>query len=453
LQRWRHTKATTRLSLALLAFGLIAFLPSCQDSDAGSEAESAQELHVVQVFAVAEIQAPRFARASGTLFGDERTTIAAKVTGRVLTVHKDLGDTARAGEPLITLDATDYLLIRDERSRAFQQSLAGLGLEALPEADFDVAALPAVERAGLEEENARARLERGRQLMADDPPIISEQDFADLQTAWEVTQSDVRIERLRAASGLAEAQRLDAQVRIAEQQIADAVHRAPAEESDPQRLYSLEERLVAVGDFVQAGDPLVRLVDPDPVKLRVNVPERLAGVIQQGQTAAATIEASPDKPFLGRVERVSPTVDERTRTYVVEIVIPNPLTDSSAAGRRLKPGTFATAEIQVGADAVLAVPATAVTTFAGVSKLFVVVDGRAEARGIVTGETIGELLEVRSGLAAGELVVVAPPAGLASGMPVTVVQGAVAATPPVGRVPRPGGAGSPIPGNSGSRGQ
>ena len=87
----------------------------------------------------------------------------------------------------------------------------------------------AVERARLQAENARARYERGRVLAERTPPLISVQDFADLKTAWEVAESNLRVERLDAEATLAEARTLQAQVRVAEQRVTDSVHRAPIE--------------------------------------------------------------------------------------------------------------------------------------------------------------------------------------------------------------------------------
>lgn len=352
----------------------------------------------------------RTVRATGTIFGDEQTTIAAKVSGRVLEVHVDFGDKALPGQPIVTIDPLDYELARDERTMAFQQALARLGLTELPGEDFDLASLPTIERARLEAENARVRYERGKRLADRNPPLISEQDFEDLRTTWEVAQSDLRVQELEAKAGLAEARVLDAQRRIAEQRVADTVHRAPEDVNAPNREYVVARRLVAVGDFVQVGTPLAELIDTNPVKLRATIPERMIGSVKIGQPASVRVE-SFDGTVQGVVTRISPAVSERTRTNMVEITIPN---DDHA----LKPGAFATAEIAIGTVTVVAVPHDAITTFAGVSKVYVVRDGKVEPVRIEMGDSQGEFVEVMQGLTGEERVVRRPPADLLPGTPV-----------------------------------
>lgn len=373
------------------------------------------------VTVAAPVDFPRRARVTGTLLGEEEMTVAAKVSGRVVEVLKDLGDPVAPGETLVRVDPTDYALAMDERARALTQALARLGLEALPASGFDVSQLPALVRARLQAENARARYERGKSLFEKKPPLISEQDFADLETAWKVAESNVRVERLTAESTLAEARTLEAQVRIARQRLEDATHRAPVREGAstgpdaPALRYGVAERRVSLGDFVQVGAPLYRLVDPDPIRMRAQAPERRLGGIRAGQRARVNVEAFSG-PFDGRVARVSPAVDVRTRAFVLEIHVANP-------DGRLKPGSFATADVEIGVERVLAVPESAVVTFAGVHKVFRVKDGKAAEQRVEPGDRADGRVEIRSGLSPGDVVVVSPPASLATGVPVRPVEG------------------------------
>ena len=108
--------------------------------------------------------------------------------------------------------------------------------------------------------------------------------------------------------------------------------------------------------------------------------------------------AWPDKNFAGRVARIAPNVSATSRTMTVEAEVEN----SSGA---LKPGQFATVRIlqERAAPAVL-VPARAVINDAGVSRVFVIKNGHTEQRLVQTGQTEGDLIEVRSGVAADEQV-------------------------------------------------
>jgi multidrug efflux pump subunit AcrA (membrane-fusion protein) len=109
--------------------------------------------------------------------------------------------------------------------------------------------------------------------------------------------------------------------------------------------------------------------------------------------------------------RLSPAVDEHTRTLLVEAEVPN-------AEGALRPGAFATAEIVVEPDrpAVL-VSSGAVVTFAGVAKVLGVADGRIVEKRVRLGRKADDRVEVLEGLAAGELVV-AEPGNLTAGQPV-----------------------------------
>lgn len=374
---------------------------------------------------------PRTIRVTGTLYGEEETTIAAKVAGRVVEVVRDLGDIAEPGDPLVRIDPTDYELEKTERERAFLEALARLGLRELPPASYDVDLLPSVERARLQAENSKARRDRAKVLADRKPPLISEQDFADIATDYEVAQSNLKVERLTAEATLAEARTLDAQVSIAAQRVLDTVHRAPAidaaavsaakaaapattEEASP-RLYEVAERLVTAGDYVQVGAPLLRLVDSDPLKLRVPVTERRLGAVEKGQRVTVSVEAFTTS-FDGEVVRVSPAVDTATRSFSVEILVPN-------RERTLKPGSFATANIQIGSETALVIPETAVLTFAGLSKVVLVRDGKVAEQIIELGEKADGMVEVRSGLTAEDVIVANPTAALTTGTAVTIGAG------------------------------
>jgi HlyD family secretion protein len=391
----------------------------------GQSSTNAPQEQTVTVAAPIQRELPRYLRITGTLHGDEEATIAAKVAGRIVEVLKDMGDAAQPGEPLMRIDPTDYELALAERQRAFYESLAKLGLNELPGEGFDVGTLPSVERARLQAANAQARYERSRVLFERDPPLISEQDFADLQTTWEVAQSNLQVERLTAESILAEARTVEAQVKVAEQRVRDCVHRAPeaAKAGSPgngvssPRLYEIAARTVTVGDYVQIGSPLMRLVDSDPLKLRASVAERRLGAVKVGQAAIVRVEAFA-QPFEGRVGRVSPTVDLITRSFPVEILVSN-------SDRALKPGSFATAQLEIARQSALLVPESSVLTFAGVHKVVIVVNNQAQERRVDLGEQAGEgLVEIRAGLTMNDQVVLRPPATLTSGMPVKIVSAA-----------------------------
>jgi multidrug efflux pump subunit AcrA (membrane-fusion protein) len=423
LLRLAPARLRTAVLLAGTAFNGLLGLYGCGGEQ--QQAERQQAAVQVSVIKPAQRELPETIRVTGTLHGNEETTIAAKVPGRIVETLKDLGDYASTGEPLVRIDPTDYELSKREREFAFAETLARLGLLEIPPDTFDVEALPSVERARLQAENANLKYERGRKLVQEDPPVISEQDLIDLRTAWEVAQSNLKMERLTAQATLAEARTLAAQVAIAEQRVRDTTHRAPGNlqegGSDAQthegashsaRRYEVAARMVTVGDFVQVGAPLFRLVNADPLKLRAPVNERRLGMVKADQTVIVHVEAF-EQPFQGRVSRVSPAVEMATRAFEVEIIVPN-------AARTLKPGSFAIAEIEIGAGTALLIPKSAIITFAGVQKIMLVQDGKAKEQRVELGREADDLVEIRTGLSATDQIVAKPPASLTSGTPVQI---------------------------------
>jgi RND family efflux transporter MFP subunit len=140
------------------------------------------------------------------------------------------------------------------------------------------------------------------------------------------------------------------------------------------------------------------------------------------------IEAYPGKRFVGRVAHVGPAVDRVSRTFLVEVHVPN-------QKRRLRAGCFATAEIVVGEDhTALTVPEEAIVSFAGVTKVFVVAEGGSVAREIAVelgrGLEVGgspaprHWVEVKGDLPAGGLVVTSGQSQLADGVAVRVRESA-----------------------------
>jgi membrane fusion protein (multidrug efflux system) len=235
---------------------------------------------------------------------------------------------------------------------------------------------------------ARADEARGRELMKNS--VISPQEYEQMETNVAV----------------AEAQRDGMNVQLEHKQVRSPLTGA------------VVKRLVSAGEYVRPGTPLFDLVADDPLKLRGDVPERFADEIAVGQPVQIKVDAYPDTVFEGRLLRVSPAANAENRSISVEAAVPN-------ADHRLKPGFFAAANIVTRADdEALVVPETAVVTFAGVTKLFVVRDGIAYERHVRVGTRDDQgLVEVIEGLHADEVVATSGLAKLENGMAVAVRKG------------------------------
>jgi RND family efflux transporter MFP subunit len=164
---------------------------------------------------------------------------------------------------------------------------------------------------------------------------------------------------------------------------------------------------------VKEGTALFRLVEVDPVKLRGLAPEEHAAEIEVGQKVRVNVEAYAED-FWGKVSRINPQVDQASRTFHIEVVIPNPK-------RLLKPGGFAKALVQTQVDSkVVCVSQKAVAWFAGVSKVYVMRGGKAAEVPVETGRRLGEYVEIVKGLSGDEAIIISSVNRLANGVAVVV---------------------------------
>lgn len=403
--------------LVLLALASPVIVAGCGDrTNAATRASAASEADPVEV-TIAPVERRSIARhidVTGTLFGEEETTISAKLSGRIVEVAADVGDTVLPGSTLAQIERTDYELALAERRTAVQASLARVGLSEFPPEGFDPSQVPTVIRARAEASNAEARYERAKQLFEQRPPLISAQDFADIRTQWEVAASGAEVELLTARAVLAEARTRQAEAAVASQRLADTTVVAPGSPGSETPRYQVAERLVSLGEYVSEGRAMFRLIASDLIKFRADVPERFVGQVRGGQTVRVWVDAYGE-PVEGRVARVSPRIDPQSRTFQVEVHIPN------EAGR-LKPGAFARGAIQTRVDeGGVFVPEAAVVIFAGVQKVFSIAEGRAVEHRVRTGDRVDGLVEIVGGLGAPS-VIVRGAAGLTDGVPVRVIE-------------------------------
>ena len=405
-----HRDSRQFLALALLGAALLAVsVVGCgKDTNPARAAggAKAQEPHPVRVVAAAVGPFPRTVTVTGTLAADEEVVAGFKVAGRVSEIAVDLGSPVRRGQVLARLDPTDFRLRVEQSEAALRQVRAGLGLprDASAESvDPEKTALVREARAVLEE----SRLNRDRTARLSEKNLIARSEVDASQSRLLVAESryQAALEEIRNRQELL-AER-SSSLALARQQLSDAVLSAPIDGA-------VRERRASVGEYLAAGAPVFGLVRIHPLRLRVAVPERDAPSVRVGQAVRVLLEGDP-AAHAGRVARLSPSIQEQNRTLVVEAEVAN-------QGGKLRPGSFARAEIVVDADrTAVMVPASTVVTFAGLEKVFVVKDGKAVEKRIRTGRRSGDRVEILEGVAAGEAVV-ANPGNLVGGTPVTVTR-------------------------------
>ncbi len=414
-----------RITLAAFLAAAIS-LAGCDEDKAigGGGQPPSREPVPVTLTAVRTESVERIVEVVGSLHGDEEATLSAKVPGRIMRVLVDVGDRVDPGQPLVEIDPTDYQLAVDQRTMATREALAALGLSQPPPDDFDLLAIATVERAKFQAANAGARFERARQLFTQDPPLISEQDYADLETAFEVAKRDYDVAQLEAQSQLALVRTRQSELDAAQQRLADTIIRAPSYYSiatnppatqattSSLKPLAITQRRVSVGEYVSEGAPMMNVVADDPIKFRAAVPERFIASLATGQTAHIRVEGYP-QAFNGTISRINPAIDPASRTFEIEAIVPNPQ-------RLLRPGAFARGGVVHGEDPqVPFVPSGAIVSFAGTDRVFSVEDGKAREHLIRQGVRRDGHVAIINGLDAREVIVTGNER-LANGDPVTV---------------------------------
>lgn len=395
-------KPTSSIAWASVTAGILAasLLAGCGKSETDSKRRPEATPVPVSLSPVQRRSVVRTVDVVGTLLGEEQATISAKVPGRVTKVLLDMGDRAAAGAALAEIDATDYELALDQTKMSLLQTLAKLGLSEMPTSVFKPDTVPTVQQAAVQTANAEARFRRAEKLFKHDPPLVSEQDYADMKTAWEVAKSTYDVAALNATALVAEARTRQSDIRVQERKIADAVVRAPGEAKDgdarPAR-YGISARLVSAGEYVREGTPMFHVVADDVIRFRANVPERFLPEVVAGQKVTVRVEAYK-QPFSGTVRRINPEVDPASRNFEVEIDIAN-------ADHKLRSGGFARGSIETRTDTDVAfVPSKAVVSFAGVRKVFTVAGDKAVEQEITAGVRDGDLVEIVGNLKASQVV-------------------------------------------------
>jgi RND family efflux transporter MFP subunit len=364
-------------SLLLLTTAALLPLAACSGGSRAAE-EAAPRGLAVRTAAVEKRDLPEEVVLTGTLKPRAQVQVVAEVQARLLRVVREEGSRVGKGDVLAILDDTDYRLAND-RARA-----------ALAMADANRA-------------HAQAEKERADNLLKTGG--ITDRDHLSAQVALQV--GDASLAQARA------------EVAIANQQLARTEVRAPF-------AGRVAKRFPDPGAMLAPGTPLFTLVDDSVLEFRAQVASRDLAKVRLGAATRLSIDALPGSRVEGRVARIEPLVDERSRSFQVVVEVPG---QPDLVG-----GLFARATLRVGevAGALVVPPAALVRDGAdpAVAGAFVVRQGKAEKVVVGLGVEAPDGIQVTSGLAAGDVVVLDPPTALASGAPVDVQNGGRGAAKP-----------------------
>ncbi|WP_343638132.1 efflux RND transporter periplasmic adaptor subunit [Roseateles sp.] len=298
------------------------------------------------------VEQPITAPGSIEALPDHLARITPPVSGRIDRLHRALGDAVRAGDVLFTLDSSDLSAARGEAAKARDAA-------------------------------AQARRDLDRQQLLFDADIAARKDLEAAQLARSQADSDVRT----------------TQAKLAQLGASDTTGRRLVVRA-PLAGRVIEMSAAQGGYWNDINAPLMTIADLSQVSLTAAVPEKDLAQVFVGQRARVRLNAYPDAPREGTVRYLGEVLDPDTRTVKVRLILDN-------ADGRLRPGMFAKVLFAGPSHEAPVVPASALLQSGLFTRVFVErAPGRYAARDVTVGASLGDAVEIVSGLKPGERVVV-----------------------------------------------
>jgi membrane fusion protein (multidrug efflux system) len=315
---------------AVVAFAVLAsLLSSCKKKEdaAASKAPPPPPVNVPLVDAK-EMPSPDVLTLTGVIAADQRSEVTADTQGKVIAVLIERGQRVKMGEAVVRLD---------------------------------------VRTAALSSREAQANLEAARAQKQ-----LAEEECKRTQTLLEkgaITRSEYDRQATQCTSTLQQVSAAQARADMITKSISDGLVRAPFDGY-------VTEKSVAVGEWVAPGRTLFTLVDSDPLRIDLSVPEAQVRAIQKGQKVSISAVAQPGKTYGAEITRVGGEIG-KSRSLIVEATLD--------PQQELVPGMFAEAHVVTGQTPRPVVPAEAVVKRGKLWHAFVAVKGELQDRIVQVG--------------------------------------------------------------------
>ncbi|MFN7923026.1 MAG: efflux RND transporter periplasmic adaptor subunit [Bryobacteraceae bacterium] len=368
-------------------------------------AKGSKPAAVVKVLDASRSNIPEIVTATGELLAEEQATVSAKVPGRVARLLVDLGSQVKAGDVVAELEKDDYEFRVKQADAAVQQIRARLGILDRPDDQVVPEKVSIVEEAAAALREARFIYDTTTKLQTDG--VVSRIDFEKAQVRRQGAEAHYQSALAEVMTMRAQLSERRAQLALAKQQLEDTVIRAPF-------AGGITRRQASLGEYLAVNAPVVLLVRQHPLRVRLEVPERLAVKVKPGQQIDVALEGS-NMTRAGRVVRLSPALEAQNRSLTIEGEIPN-------QDGKLRPGSFAEATITVNPAATgIALPFSAIISFAGIERCFLVKNGVLDERVLRTGRRLRDnMVEILQGVEPGDQVALDATDRFVKGMAVQV---------------------------------
>jgi RND family efflux transporter MFP subunit len=376
--------------------------PGGRGGRGGQAGGAGQTVSGVKVVPIERIAFQRTIDVSGTLLSQDQVRVSSEVDGIVKDVLIEIGQEVKAGQVIVQIEPRELQFAMDRAESALKQTEAQLGIGEGGEIPPDDQ-VAAVRTAAANRDDARAQMARAQEL--NNRGLTSKADLDTAQTRVKVTEAQYQTALDNARSTKASLQDRRAAYELAKKKVADAQIRAPVSGA-------IAERTAQRGEYIRANTLVGTIVQLSPLKLKSSVQEKNLTLIKPGLPVRFSVESYPNEVFTGRIANISPSIDQTTRTFPIEILVEN-------SSRKLRPGFFSKGQILTKKDEnMMAVPEETVVMLAGVASVFTVDKQTREVRqtNIQVGEREGKYLEVTGGLKGDELLAASNLNQLVSGM-------------------------------------
>lgn len=332
----------------------------------------------------------RIVDVTGTIYPVDEVIVSNEGPGTVASIKADLGDSVNAGDTLAELDQREAKLNLEDAQASYVTSVKTLEKEKARLTD------------------ARSNLKRYNDLFKN--AMVSESQHDAVKTQYTVAEATFKEAEARV-------EQAQARLNLFKKRFSDTVVKAPISGE-------VKKRYMSVGESVRDKAPMFVIVNSRTLKFKGTISESSAPDVKPGQKVHINVEAYKGRVFEGIVKRVSPAVETDTRTMEIEAHVPN-------KDNTLKPGYFAKGIIETQKEEGISfVPDGAVYSFVGITKVFVLKEGKASERPIKTGQRSGGFIEVVGNVLPGETVATSNLMNLFEGASVNIQGAAPAASKP-----------------------
>ncbi len=331
--------------------------------------------------------------AVGTVEARTSSTLSGKLMGTIRAITVKEGDRVKKGDVLVVIDDRQV-------TAGFDQAEAGLA-----EAQRALqAAKAAREGARADAKLAEATFNRYKRLLAEES--ASQQEFDEVKARYDKAVNGLNQAKAMVAAAIHRINQAKAGVASARVSKKDVEIKAPYDGT-------ITAKMADVGNLAAPGTPFLTIEGGHGYQVKLILPEVHIETITLDQSLTVKIPSLTGLTLNGTVETISPTADQRTRSFYVKVVLPE--------NKNIRSGMFARVEIPVGQAGIIAIPHTAVIERGQLTGFYLIdKENIAHFRLFRTGRTLGERIEVISGVKEGDRYVVDPGPDMADGVTVEV---------------------------------